>query len=199
MTIETTSDLFHHVEAGNQPVVTFLPGIEDYESCIDRGMMGRIVGVTVKHGEFYCMRIALGEFEAYNDERAQRNYYDGDGNPNWTAKEAGQYPSDGVETIYMDFDLPLDRFMKIEGSVKQVVAVKVESATVYVNEGQQDVVIVELPQPMPIAGLDGNVKLTLLADEGTGVDYMREHFGIDCDMAEGGPDYDEILASYGAA
>ncbi len=199
--MKTTTDLFERVNAGVKPVVKFGPVIEDSETAIDRNMFGRIISVERHHDDVFAMYVDLNDFDAHNDSVAQRNYYDTEGNPTLTAKEAKQHPKDGIEKVYMDYDRTLEGLLTVEGEDIQVTTVKVKSATVYQTEGDHDTIIVELPVPMPLANFPGNVKMTLIADEGTGVAYMKEHFGIDCEIGEGDADeaFAQAAAAYGIA
>ncbi len=194
-----SSALFNLIDGGTKPVVKFLSGIEDQETCIDRGMYGRIINVRHEHDDVYVMYIDLSDFEGHNDSVAQHNYYDSDGNPTKTAKEAGQYPENGIETFYVDYGRDLSDILEIDDSgVNQIVSVKVTEAKVHRNEGQSDIIVVTLPVPMPLSDFEGSpVQMTLLADEGTGVAYLKEHFGIVAGETDEPFDFAEALASYG--
>lgn len=193
-----STELFDLILNGERPVVKFLKGAEDFETCIDRGMYGRIVGVEHKQDDFYLLRVDLNEFESHNDDCMQRNYYDDDGNPTLTSKEAGQYPKDGIETIYLDYDREIAPYFEFEDSeVQQIVPVKITSAVVHQTEGNKDVIIVGTPAPIPLSGIEGNVQMILVADEGTGVDYLATHFGIRAEVASEEFDIVTALDAYG--
>ena len=194
----TSTELFELIQSGVKPVVKFLKGAEDFDTCIDRGMYGRIVGVEHKQDEFFIIRVDLNPFEDHNDGCMQHNYYDKDGNPTMTSKEAGMYPKDGIELVYFDYDLEIAPFFEFQDqNVTQIVPIKITSAVVHQTEGKTDFIIVDTPAPMPITGLEGNVKMMLIADEGTGVEYMKTNFGIHCEVSDETVDLLDLLAGYG--
>lgn len=85
------------VRRGQQPVIELLPGAEKHdafgESCLDRGMRARLVGARLDRNDHTIVVLSFdqGEFEEHNASFAQRNYYDKDGHPTLSAKQAGQY------------------------------------------------------------------------------------------------------------
>ena len=91
-----------------KPVVKFNKGIEDMETYIDRDMMARVDSITLhtqypedEGGDMYEVIFDVGEFRDHNVQHEQGNYYDSNGIPCLTATLAGQYPSDGKESVYL--------------------------------------------------------------------------------------------------
>ena len=98
-------ELIDRLFQGVKPVVQFKKKIEDQESCLDPNMKGRVVGYNDESEEGYtCLvfEIDLSEFEEYNEQFQVRNYYDKNGIPCLTAKEAGFYRN--METFYLSGD-----------------------------------------------------------------------------------------------
>jgi len=67
------------------------------------GMKGEVVGMKDKGG-YYELYVNLEPFESYNDKFDKKIWYDRNGWPNLTGKEAGFYPNNHVESIYLDVD-----------------------------------------------------------------------------------------------
>ena len=108
------SELRDMIQSGVQPVVTFGPRIEDLETSIDANMRGRLLTVTREGDGVFRVTVDLNPFEAYNDRYAKSNYWDGQGNATLTAKQAGYYPKDGIETIYLDADIDMAEHLTLD-------------------------------------------------------------------------------------
>lgn len=87
MRIQELSDL---VSDGIRPVVEFNKGIEDLESYADTGMRARLIEASPKHGDMN-LRFDFSEFDSYNQRFEKSNYYDKQGQPTLTARQAGFY------------------------------------------------------------------------------------------------------------
>lgn len=100
MRIEEIQEMFL---TGKPVIVEFNKIIEEYESCIDNGMKARIASIS-EPDEYQTVKISfdLSGFEEYNDLRMKANYYDKYGAAVLTAKEAGCWPKDGIESIWFD-------------------------------------------------------------------------------------------------
>lgn len=77
----------------------------DYECDADPNMKGRVKNVYMTNHNIMKVDIDLSEFEEYNDPLMQKNYYDKNGVPCLTMKEAGMYT--GIETVYTEPNLIL--------------------------------------------------------------------------------------------
>jgi len=109
-------ELKRRIGRGERIVVEFTRDIEDFESCIDQGMLAVII--RVDNSDIYgCAKVHfdLNLFDSHNDRYARHNYYDENGSACLTAKEAGMYPKNGIETVYFDEGLDISEFIEIEG------------------------------------------------------------------------------------
>ena len=115
----TINELRKRVRRGDTVIVEFTKEIENYETCIDEGMRAIVVKVDNTDG-YECSKIHfdLKPFDEYNSGFAQSNYYDNKGIPCLSAKEAGQYPEDGVETCYFADTVDIIEFIEIEQIVE---------------------------------------------------------------------------------
>lgn len=84
--------------------VEFHGDVEGQETCIDTGMRGRVVGVSSDDGGLMRVLVSLSEFDSFNQPFERPDYYDKDGNPTLTARQAGCFPSNGIETLYVSAD-----------------------------------------------------------------------------------------------
>lgn len=111
----TIRQLRERVHNGEVIIVRFNDNIEKWESCIDSGMMAEIVNIE-SPDEYDTSKVLfdLNKFDEYNDRFAQRNYYDKNGEPILTAKEAGFYPRNGIESVWFDIDSEIEEFSVIE-------------------------------------------------------------------------------------
>lgn len=100
-------------------VIQFDKGINLYEVYAEEGMKARIVGYVYnmyseedptnesKDAEtVHKLLVDYSEFEQHNEKYEESNYYDKDGNPCLTAREAGYY--NVKDEIYMGNKLPFD-------------------------------------------------------------------------------------------
>jgi hypothetical protein len=113
-------ELKRRIRRGERIVVEFTRDIEDFESCIDQGMLAMIT--RVDNSDIYgCAKVHfdLNPFDSHNDRYAQRNYYDKYGSASLSAKEAGMYPKNGIETIYFDEGLDISEFIEIDQIVEE--------------------------------------------------------------------------------
>jgi len=99
----------NYINNGLKPVVVFdTNDINDFISYIQKNMMGRIVDIIHDGDDVYKLFIDLKEFEENNKLFDSPVWYDRNGEPSLTGIEAGMYPKDGIETLYLDggFDVP---------------------------------------------------------------------------------------------
>lgn len=83
------------INAGRPVVVQFNAHIDSTELCADAGWLARVVDISKRvdrdQVETYAFTFDYAPFESHNDTMASRNYFDSNGNPTLTAKEAGFY------------------------------------------------------------------------------------------------------------
>jgi len=100
-----SKDLHTLVQSGVRPVVTFRKGVEESETYLEAGMRGRITGSRAAHDGLFHFTVDLTGFEEINAGFETANYYDKEGAAVLTARQAGFYPEDGLEALYVDADL----------------------------------------------------------------------------------------------
>jgi hypothetical protein len=140
--------LFDLINGGAQPVATFHDSFEDMETCIDDKMVGRLVGVERVDAEVFILDVDLNDWEEDNDKHAKTNYYDRQGQPEYTAKQAGCYPKNGVERVYLGYDQDLSKSITVhEKDVRNIFTITitdterdliVQALWLRVSEGQAD-------------------------------------------------------------
>jgi hypothetical protein len=92
--------LFDLVQQGKRPVVRFTKAVLDAECYAEPGMMARVIGVSLQHDDVLKLDVDYGEFEAHNKALESANYYDKEGKPTWTARQAGYYKP--IDWLYVD-------------------------------------------------------------------------------------------------
>lgn len=116
--MQTYADLMTLVSSGKRPVVTFLRGVEDFETYAEEGMRARVVAAC-PHDDLVQITFAFDEFEAHNRPYEQANYFAKGGGPNITAREAGCYhpqedlyfePSEPTRMLRLDSDAALELY-----------------------------------------------------------------------------------------
>ncbi len=108
------ADLVELVRNGVRPVVVFSKSIEDAETYPEPGMRARVTGVLSVDADEDLLKIAVdyGEFDSFNRPFESANYYDKQGNPTLTAREAGYYkPND---TLYLSLSEEIGCFRVVE-------------------------------------------------------------------------------------
>jgi hypothetical protein len=82
-------------------VIEFTAGVADLEVYAEEGMKARVKGFRlICEGEVVEMVVDYSEFEKHNEGFESANYYDDNGNPILTAREAGFY--EPRDTIFLD-------------------------------------------------------------------------------------------------
>lgn len=66
-------------------------GVVELEAYAEPKMRAHLVAVELQRDDIAVLTVDYSEFEGYNQAFEQANYYDRDGNPTLTAREAGQY------------------------------------------------------------------------------------------------------------
>jgi hypothetical protein len=104
----TPADIINCLKMNIPVIVEFNKKIVNYETCLDANMKGKIIscidtGDDFKdNGKVYKLRIDLSEFDGYNDQFFSANYYDKAGVPCLNCKQAGRYPKDHIEDLYLE-------------------------------------------------------------------------------------------------
>jgi len=76
--------------------------IEELEIDLDFAMKGRLIAVIPTRDEdVILIRVDTSDFIAHNDAYMQRNYYDKNGTPRLTAREANCWPKNEIHDIYV--------------------------------------------------------------------------------------------------
>lgn len=89
-------------------VITFKKGCEDLESYCEAGMKAKIIAITLTRLEknesdlVYKVNIDYSQFDDFNKSFETANYFDKNGRPNLTAREAGLY--NVQDTLYLGSD-----------------------------------------------------------------------------------------------
>ncbi len=107
-------ELFDLVNGGALPIATFHDPFEDMETCIDDRMVGRLVSVERVDEAVFALNVDLNDWDELNDKHAKANYYAPNGGPaELTAKQAGCYPSNGIEKVYLGYDQDLSKSITV--------------------------------------------------------------------------------------
>ena len=99
-------------DRGARFTVAFERAVEDSEGYLEEGMRGVLSAPVEDHGDHLVFQVDLEAHEAHNDAVSKPNYYDNNGNPTLTAKQAGHYPKNHRETLYADSDRALHEVVK---------------------------------------------------------------------------------------
>lgn len=70
------------------------------EGYLEAGMRGRLIGVSNERHNMFLLHIDLTEFEDFNRQFESKNYFDKDGVPRLSAREAG-YHKEPAESFYV--------------------------------------------------------------------------------------------------
>lgn len=95
--------------SGRPLAVEFGPRIEEQEAYTESGMRAHILDYGVEHGDVLKVKVSYELFEEFNQAFEKANYFDKNGNPTLTARQAGQYQV--TETLYMSPDEPVDGYL----------------------------------------------------------------------------------------
>lgn len=106
-----SKDFHTLIQSGARPVVTFRKGAEEGEGYLEAGMRGRITGSRTSGDGVFSLTVDLNGFEDFNAAFESANYYDNKGVARLTAREAGHYPKDGIDLLYVSEDV--DFFLEI--------------------------------------------------------------------------------------
>lgn len=128
--------------------ITFKPGIEDMEAYAEGGMRARVVSVEAqdtrsrdKHDHVYKITFDYTEFDEYNRRFESSNYYDKNGKPTLSAREANWY--NPQETIYFGSPelWPFEDYFEVNGEERRqlVAEFKASGETDYVAWLEQKV------------------------------------------------------------
>ncbi len=123
--MKTWSEIIEAVKNGAAVVLEMAKGIDEQESYLEKGMRCRIVSVTGEHDHdgVACLNVDMAPFRELNQRLESPNYFDASRIPCLTATQAGQYPADHSETIYVD----------VEGSIEALAQVIPDANTAVYN------------------------------------------------------------------
>lgn len=110
MNMRTISDLVSALRSGVAIDVELAGGIADQESYAETGMRGRLVRCHEYDEDVIVFSVDLKPYDRHNDTIASPYYYDASGVPCLTGKEAGYFPKDGIEEIYVGADAELEQW-----------------------------------------------------------------------------------------
>ena len=176
-------ELFDLLKGGARPLITATSKFEDFESCIDDGMIGRIVGCGHTNDDVFWIDVDLNDWDAYNDTKAKSNYWDngehGEKQARLTAKEAGFYPKNGIERVYLGYDDDYTGYFAI-GPTQRIVPLTITGALVRIGTvNDVDLVHIDTTLPSTIEGDSQPARMTVPCQAGTGVEWVKEHFGFE--------------------
>jgi len=100
--VKTWKDVMEAIRNGHSIVVEFDKGVGDQEGYLEPGMRGKLVSFTEEDDTVVRFVVDLTEFDAFNRPFESANYFDKSGDPTLTAREAGYYPKDHRESLYVD-------------------------------------------------------------------------------------------------
>jgi len=174
-------ELFDLINGGAQPVATFHDPFEDMETCIDDKMVGRLVSVKRVDEAVFALNVDLNDWEKDNDKHAKANYYSRQGQPEYTAKQAGCYPKNGVEEVYLGYDQDLSKSITIHGeNVQTVFSLTITKITVVQRRHGTDIVTIWTTLPAPCPALDTTPAIMSFdVVRGGGEEYVRTNFRIE--------------------
>jgi hypothetical protein len=97
-------------------VILFKKGIEDHEVYAEPGMLAKVTSVRRIEEDLFSVSVSYSPFEEHNKNFELANYYDAQGVPSITAREAGFYSP--TEAIYFDCPsrTPWERDFEVVGS-----------------------------------------------------------------------------------
>jgi hypothetical protein len=102
-----------HVEDGRPLAIEFTKGVGDLEGYAEPGMRAHLVDYLPSRDDVVELRVNYQIFEEFNRGLEKANYYDKDGKPTLTARDAGFY--NVTETYYvMATDDPAKYFSAID-------------------------------------------------------------------------------------
>jgi len=105
------SEFLKLMQPGDRIAVEFFRGIEDQECCIDRSMRADIVDCVLDGDGILHLFFDLGPYEAHNKPFEQANYYDKNGEPCLTARQAKMFNE--RECVYFSLDDDVSRYFRV--------------------------------------------------------------------------------------
>lgn len=90
--------------------VECLDRCDDLEAYPERGMRLTIVGVTPHHDDVTVLRVSYEKYDQFNTAFESSNYYDKQGVPQLTARQAGMYKVN--DTLYVGTDEDPNKYFK---------------------------------------------------------------------------------------
>lgn len=100
--MQTWKDVARCVREGHRVTVEFQREIEQQEGYIESGMRGVLIAVREEDQTCLSFVVDLGPFESFNLPFEKANYFDSQGAPCLTARQANQYPKNHRESMWVD-------------------------------------------------------------------------------------------------
>lgn len=100
--MKTWKEAADAIRNGHSIVVQFRKPIEEQEGYLEAGMRGKLTAFTEEDDTLVKFTVDLTDFDVYNRSFESTNYYDASGNPTLTAREAGYYPKNHLESMWVD-------------------------------------------------------------------------------------------------
>lgn len=100
--MRTWKDVGEAIRAGHTIVVQFTKAVLEQEGYLEPGMRGKLIAFSEEDDTVVKFTVDLTDFEAYNRAFESSTYWDRQGKPTLTAREAGHYPKDNLESLWAD-------------------------------------------------------------------------------------------------
>lgn len=98
----TMQELYERLRSGATFTVECTKGIDDLELWLEAGMRVALKGPASNNGDLIKLTVDASDHDTYNDTLATANYFDKNQRPVLTAKQAGYYPANHVDTVYVE-------------------------------------------------------------------------------------------------
>ena len=138
-----TEEFFKSFETARSVGVKTIITVTDHinDSYLQEGMMGEVIDVNDK-GDYYEVYIDLESFESHNDKFDKKIWYDRNGWPSLTGKEAGFYPRDHAALIYISYnqDIPFQIVEMTDFLIKLFELYMANNKTTIYNEWLENII-----------------------------------------------------------
>lgn len=101
-------DFYEMCRQGKKPLIKMGNNIHDYlEESFDPGMIGRVIDVSIEHGDSYRLLIDMNGHETHNKSVALYDWRDEAGNLTKSWFDTKYYPEDGIDSAYFPLDMEI--------------------------------------------------------------------------------------------
>ena len=126
------------INDGVRPVVEFTAGVKNFEWCIEPQMRATVTSVRFDARiEMWCVELDLEGFQDYNEDFMSHQYYDANGTPCLSAKEAGQWPKTETLFVYWRDSAVEDYFTTVSDNGVYKLYLEEETTLTYVQWMEQ--------------------------------------------------------------